>query len=101
MKNIIKTWLKDHQIELPEERIDMLITMLKSRENDLLQQERERIIEEIKNYQPKEYGSKRDIECLDCSYRKESNENILNDDTRYCGNCGSTSSYKITLLRHS
>ena len=30
MKNIIKTWLKDHQIELPEERIDILITMLKS-----------------------------------------------------------------------
>lgn len=30
MKNIIKTWLKDHQIELPDERIDLLITMLKS-----------------------------------------------------------------------
>ena len=30
MKNIIKKWLKDHQIELPDERIDILITMLKS-----------------------------------------------------------------------
>ena len=30
MKNIIKTWLKDHSISLPEERIDLLITMLKS-----------------------------------------------------------------------
>jgi len=30
MKNIIKTWLKDHQISLPDERIELLITMLKS-----------------------------------------------------------------------
>ena len=29
-KNIIKTWLKDHQIELPDKRIDILITMLRS-----------------------------------------------------------------------
>ena len=47
MKQIIKTWLKDHQIELPDERIDLLITMLKSREKDIIQQERERIIENL------------------------------------------------------
>ena len=29
-KDIIKTWLSDHEISLPEERIDLLITMLKS-----------------------------------------------------------------------
>ena len=29
-KDIIKTWLADHEISLPEERIDLLITMLKS-----------------------------------------------------------------------
>ena len=29
-KEIIKTWLKDHDIKIDEERIDILITMLKS-----------------------------------------------------------------------
>jgi len=62
-KQIIKTWLKDHDISLPEERIDILITMLKSEPKedykkafddmmgnpmeeleDILQQERERIL---------------------------------------------------------
>ena len=35
---------------------------------NLLQQERERILEEIKNIQPKKYGSKRDIELQNAMF---------------------------------
>ena len=64
MKIIIKKWLEDHRIrwkedeyKIPEERIDLLITMLKSRENDNLQQERERIIKEIEKMEIEEVGN--------------------------------------------
>lgn len=63
MKNIIKTWLKDHEIKIPKERIDLLVTMLKSRENDILQQEKERIIRELyklkKNRFPEDFSNER------------------------------------------
>jgi hypothetical protein len=34
MEEIIKKWLDDHQINLPEDRIEMLATMIRTKESE-------------------------------------------------------------------